>query len=167
MANIENSQLKQAVILEGTLMAPSERLKGYTPIKGVDYYTDEEREEFLNEVIDSVTTGKQGKSAYEVAVDEGFEGTEEEWLESLRGEKGKDLTFDDLTDEQKAELKGEKGDKGDKGEDAISAVNPRGQWSEEETYNKGDYVTGPDGNAYTCMQDGTTGISPIDDSSVW
>lgn len=30
----------------------------------------------------------QGKSAYEVAVDNGFEGTEKEWLESLKGEKG-------------------------------------------------------------------------------
>ena len=32
--------------------------------------------------------GPQGKSAYEIAVDNGFEGTEEEWLESLKGEKG-------------------------------------------------------------------------------
>lgn len=29
-----------------------------------------------------------GKSAYEVALDNGFEGTEEEWLASLKGEKG-------------------------------------------------------------------------------
>lgn len=32
--------------------------------------------------------GKDGKSAYEVAVKNGFEGTEAEWLESLKGEKG-------------------------------------------------------------------------------
>lgn len=32
----------------------------------------------------------QGKSAYEVAVDEGFEGTEGEWLVSLCGDDGKD-----------------------------------------------------------------------------
>ena len=30
--------------------------------------------------------GIQGKSAYEVAVDNGFVGTEQEWLESLRAE---------------------------------------------------------------------------------
>ena len=30
----------------------------------------------------------RGKSAYEVAVANGFEGTEEEWLASLKGEKG-------------------------------------------------------------------------------
>ena len=32
--------------------------------------------------------GKDGKSAYEVAVENGFIGTEQEWLESLKGEKG-------------------------------------------------------------------------------
>lgn len=32
--------------------------------------------------------GADGKSAYEIAVEHGFEGTEEEWLESLKGEKG-------------------------------------------------------------------------------
>ena len=29
--------------------------------------------------------GRDGKSAYQVAVDEGFKGTEKEWLESLQG----------------------------------------------------------------------------------
>lgn len=32
--------------------------------------------------------GADGKSAYDVAVTNGFEGTVEEWLESLKGEKG-------------------------------------------------------------------------------
>lgn len=31
-----------------------------------------------------------GKSAYEIAVDNGFEGTEQEWLESLHGKNGDD-----------------------------------------------------------------------------
>lgn len=51
--------------------------------------------------------GDPGKSAYEVAVDEGYSGTEEEWLASLvgpQGEKGAD---------------GDKGDKGDKGDMGI------------------------------------------------
>ncbi len=34
--------------------------------------------------------GADGKSAYEIAVDNGFDGTEEEWLESLKGADGKD-----------------------------------------------------------------------------
>ena len=32
--------------------------------------------------------GIDGKSAYEIAVDNGFDGTVEEWLESLKGDKG-------------------------------------------------------------------------------
>lgn len=35
-------------------------------------------------------SGLDGASAYQIAVEHGFEGTEEEWLESLRGEPGKD-----------------------------------------------------------------------------
>ena len=34
--------------------------------------------------------GKDGKSAYEIAVENGFVGTETEWLESLKGADGKD-----------------------------------------------------------------------------
>lgn len=34
--------------------------------------------------------GEDGKSAYEIAVDKGFVGTEEEWLASLKGEPGED-----------------------------------------------------------------------------
>ena len=36
------------------------------------------------------TGGKDGLSAYEIAVKNGFEGTEQEWLASLKGEPGKD-----------------------------------------------------------------------------
>jgi len=32
--------------------------------------------------------GKDGKSAYEIALDKGFEGSEEEWLNSLKGTDG-------------------------------------------------------------------------------
>ena len=38
-------------------------------------------------------TGEDGLSAYEIAVEEGFEGTVEEWLESLQGEDGLSLTW--------------------------------------------------------------------------
>lgn len=47
--------------------------------------------------------GIQGLSAYQVAVQHGFEGTEDEWLISLKGEKGET---------------GQKGEKGDPGSDA-------------------------------------------------
>lgn len=52
----------------------------------------------------------QGLSAYEIATQKGFEGTEEEWIASLKGEA---FTFEDFTQEQLIDLKGEKGDKGE------------------------------------------------------
>jgi len=41
--------------------------------------------------------GSNGKSAYEIAVENGFEGTESEWLESLKGEDGKDFVPESKT----------------------------------------------------------------------
>lgn len=41
-----------------------------------------------NQVGELYVVGTRGYSAYEIAVQEGFEGTEEEWLESLKGETG-------------------------------------------------------------------------------
>lgn len=76
--------------------------------------------------------GAAGKSAYEVAVDEGFDGTEAAWLESLKGERGSRGTmgqegksayevavsegFEGDEQEWLDSLKGEAGCKGDKGE---------------------------------------------------
>ena len=37
-----------------------------------------------------VIKGEDGKSAYQIALDNGFVGTQEEWLESLHGKDGKD-----------------------------------------------------------------------------
>ncbi len=44
----------------------------------------------LLEILNSFDDGLDGKSAYEIAMEHGFEGSEEEWLESLHGEDGKD-----------------------------------------------------------------------------
>ena len=43
----------------------------------------------------------KAKSAYQIAVENGFEGTEEEWLESLKGKKGTDYI---LTESDKFEI---------------------------------------------------------------
>ena len=59
-------------------------------------------EEYVNEVIENIEltpgpageSGADGKSAYQTAIENGFEGTEEEWLNSLKGEKGEDGKFD-------------------------------------------------------------------------
>lgn len=50
--------------------------------------------------------GTSGKSAYEIAVENGFVGTEAEWLASLKGEKG------DKGDQGETGATGEKGDTG-------------------------------------------------------
>ena len=64
---------------------------GKTPIKGVDYYTDEEIASIKEEIAKEVTVGakgEDGKSAYQIALDEGFEGSETDWLASLKGKDG-------------------------------------------------------------------------------
>nr|DAG96496.1 MAG TPA: hydrolase [Herelleviridae sp.] len=45
------------------------------------------------------------KTAYDIAVENGFEGTEKEWLKSLEGEKGEPFTYQDFTTEQLNALK--------------------------------------------------------------
>ena len=72
-----------------------------------------------------------GKSAYAIAVAHGFRGTEQEWLDSLKGlqgpqgdpgPKGEPFRYEDFTPEQLAALKGPKGDKGEDGRDGTSAT---------------------------------------------
>lgn len=65
-----------------------------------------------------------GESAYEIAVNNGFEGTEQEWLASLRGPQGEAFTYDDFTAEQLKNLTGPQGPKGDKGE--TGETGPKG-----------------------------------------
>lgn len=76
-------------------------------------------------------SGAAGKSAYEIAVDNGFVGTETEWLESLKGADGTDgTTFTPSVSEEgnlswsnddgkenpaTVNIKGAKGDRGDSG----------------------------------------------------
>lgn len=54
--------------------------------------------------------GSDGKSAYEVAVKNGFKGTESEWLSTLKGDA---FEYSDFTAEQLYNLRGPKGAKGD------------------------------------------------------
>lgn len=77
----------------------------------------EEYEEIIDELTEIIQENtnamnrinefEDGKSAYEIAVEHGYEGTEDKWLESLRGKNGIDGA------------PGAKGDKGDKGDNYI------------------------------------------------
>ncbi len=80
-----------------------------------------------------------GKSAYAIAVAHGFQGTEQEWLNSLRGpkgdpgDKGDPFKFSDFTPEQLNAIKGKKGDTGDPGSAEKSAqfLKEHGIWLED------------------------------------
>ena len=81
--------------------------------------------------IEGGGSGTAGKSAYEIAVDNGFVGTETEWLESLKGAEGTNgATFTpyvsssgelswtndgDKKNPATVNIKGSKGDRGDSG----------------------------------------------------
>ena len=69
----------------------------------------------------------RGLSAYEIAKQEGFTGTVDEWLASLKGAKGdKGDTFklSDLTPEELAKIKGPRGETGYTGPQGLTG--PRG-----------------------------------------
>lgn len=52
----------------------------------------------LLQKIQSASKGTDGKSAFEIAVEHGFTGTENEWLQSLKGADGKDGITPDMSD---------------------------------------------------------------------
>lgn len=64
----------------------------------------------IDEKAESIQNGVDGLSAYEIAQNNGFEGTQTEWLASLKGDRGE-------TGLQG--IQGEKGDKGDTGEQGV------------------------------------------------
>ena len=128
-----------------------------------------------NEIIGTVSTtgnikgslnvvyGKDGASAYEIAVKNGYIGTETEWLTSLKGETGAQGIQGEKGDTGAQGIqgiqgiqgeKGDKGDKGDKGEQGEQGIQgiqgiqgERGEKGEQgEKGEKGD--TGESGAYY-------------------
>ena len=105
--------------------------------------------------------GSDGKSAYQIAVEQGYQGSESDWLSSLKGDKGNtgakgnpgqdgadgksayaiavEHGYEDSEDEWLLSLKGEKGDTGERGEKGDTGL--QGERGE-----KGDAgVAGKDG----------------------
>ncbi|MBR2259746.1 MAG: collagen-like protein [Blautia sp.] len=120
-------------------------LTNIEPIKGTLKTVEPIKGTFAGETL-------RGYDAYTIAVQNGFEGTVEEWLLSLKGERGEQGPQGDRGDkgdsgppgEQGAQgERGEKGDKGDQGERG-----PRGLTGETG-------ATGPKGDK------GDTGNTPI------
>lgn len=73
--------------------------------------------------------GGGGKSAYDLAVEEGFEGSLEEWLESLKGADGKNGT-DGINGED-----GTDGTNGKDGKDGTNGSDGKDGFGTEEQYN--------------------------------
>ena len=68
--------------------------------------------------------GEPGKSAYEIAVEQGFEGDEQAWLESLKGEKGDPGPQGPPGADGKDGADGEQGPPGPPGKDAEPQFTP-------------------------------------------
>lgn len=97
--------------------------------KDIEFDDGKNLQEKLNKgELGSSGSGAAGKSAYEIAVDNGFVGTETEWLESLNGKQGATFTpyvsssgelswsnDDGKENPATVNIKGAKGDRGDSG----------------------------------------------------
>lgn len=68
-----------------TIGAVKDYLEGYYYSINDTYTSDE-----IDEIIADIGSGNDGKSAYEIAVKNGYTGTEAQWLASLKGADGAD-----------------------------------------------------------------------------
>lgn len=116
--------------------------------------------------------GDPGKSAYDIAMENGFVGTEQEWLDSLEGPAGPKGDQGDVgpagQDGQDGQQgpKGDKGDKGDPGEKGDP-----GTTDYDELINKPDLGTAAfeDSSSFATAAQGSkadTSIQPSDTSDV-
>lgn len=106
------------VEIQASMSNPTYR--GSAPIKGVDYWTEEDKREIIEQAKGEVAEGARGKSAYEIAVDNGFVGSEEDWLESLRGKQGEPGKDGSPGKDGEPGTPGKDGEPGEKGDDGIS-----------------------------------------------
>lgn len=112
----------------------------------------------ISALIAYLAEGAEGKSAYELAVEEGYEGTLEEWLASLVGATGPQGPQGEKGDTGATGAQGPKGDKGDTG--ATGPQGPQGDKGDTGATGaqgpqgpKGD--TG-DSGSFTCIYGVTT-----------
>ncbi|CEI81308.1 Collagen triple helix repeat (20 copies) [Oceanobacillus oncorhynchi] len=105
-------------------MPKSDKEVLYTEVYGAkvglpQYYDEDDNPVVIstqNPLPVRIQGGVDGKSAYEIAVDNGFEGTEEEWLASLKGPKG------DQGEPGQDGAPGSDGSPGSDGEDGTDGV---------------------------------------------
>lgn len=134
MAESIDKMLKEGVSYDDTEIKQAVQDLRLNKANKQDIYTKAEIEEKIATGEFKGQDGIDGKSAYEIAVENGFTGTEEEWLISLKGQDGSNGSDgQDGTDGKSAyeiavtngfegteqdwllSLKGEKGEKGQQG----------------------------------------------------
>lgn len=123
----------------------------------------------------SMVACNQGKSAYEIAVDNGFVGTEQEWLESLKGKDGKSAyeiavesgLFEGNEEDWLETLKGKDGIDGSNGLDGINGKDGKDVFEvwydavKEEGYagDYSDFLLEYIKGTVVVTQDGTTNVA--------
>ena len=94
------------------------------------------KEKYITGSIKSGGVGTPGLSAYQIAVLNGFQGTEEEWLESLKGEPGAPGA------DGKDGIDGRDGKDGIDGKDGYTPVKGVDYWTEtDRTQMIGDVIS--------------------------
>ena len=103
--------------------------------------------------------GEAGKSAYDIAVEHGFVGTEEEWLESLRGPQGEKGEQGEQGPQGEKGEQGEQGEAGTPGTTPSITINEDGYWviNGEVTDVKAEGEDGQDGRPGTQGPQGEQG----------
>ena len=115
--------------------------------------------------------GEAGKSAYDIAVEHGFVGTEEEWLESLRGPQGEKGEQGEQGPQGEKGEQGEQGEAGTPGTTPSITINEDGYWviNGEVTDVKAEGEDGEDGKDGASGPQGPSGTPGADGDrgSLW
>jgi hypothetical protein len=99
-----SDKIEQIQNMQPTVTPTQQPVNGKTPVLGVDYFNGQDGKPGKDgkDGKDGAQgdSGKDGQSAYDIAVKNGFKGTEAEWLDSLKGDKGDKGDRGDSTDLQ-------------------------------------------------------------------
>ena len=122
---------------------------------------------------ESGADGADGKSAYQIALDNGFVGSQSEWLASLKGDKGDKGEKGDTGEQGIQGIQGEKGDTGVPGKDGKDGKNgitptigANGNWYIGST-DTGKPSRGAKGEQGSQGERGTDGKTPIKGTDYW
>lgn len=103
-----NTQYNQGEFFVSWVVGGTEMNKSPVPaFKTLKYETSETVMVYFNDINKDTLERLQGDSAYQIWLKHGNHGTENDFLQSLKGEKGDSFTYNDFTQEQLENLKGE------------------------------------------------------------